>query len=856
MTDAPEDERRSSAADALMAEILKDQESRRSSSFAELRGKLASEGTESARDVLGRLDALDFVNSIVGEVTDMPDRLGDFKITGLLGRGGMGTVFEAWQESLEREVALKVLAPRLATDATMRQRFRAEARASAALHHQHIVPIYGFGEAQGFLYFAMERVNGVSLDKHIAAARLKNSVPPDPGDLARRFSGVADALSHAHRRRILHRDVKPGNILVHPDGTFALADFGLSKMLDTQSMSVTQGGGFLGTLHYTPPEQALGRDVSSASDLYSLGVTIFEALTGELPLSGKTTESMLEALLHGNPKRLCALRPDAPKDLDAVLEKLLSRDPADRYQDGEELARDLVRVADGEPVRIRRQSLMVRVWRRAKKNPALTGAAAVALVSLLALAGALTWTQIEHAKSMRFRFENELQLAMDAAQSEVGAPAGPPGLLEALTGVAAEEAPAGSTVLDHLATARSLQPGEAERAEELRDAYYQDPLPAATALIRQGRGYEAVKLLDQKIATLERSRGGQTDARRLQFYGLYVSRAIARMTASVGMAAEARIDIACAHVERPGALFPNILMAILGWSEASGAPALLADLETAIAPGGDAARKAALTLLRAFAGVHRAPDSNLMPFALSYGVRKALETHVAGVLGPARTESGFVGLERELATLAKRGLGALSDALELGKVLDDAGTILDQRLDPRSPLAAWRGVFGLLRERQTGGIAPNHDAGIAVETHLRAIRLLLELDPPRGLLDELAPRVAGLLGGLPEAGLGLEVRAIWEIRLGNGEAAHTWADRWVKERSDDPAAYLARCRADILIARHEEASLDAVLALQACADQAQVVPQLVAMFREAETQSTSVLLQQRWRTLRGEFEGT
>ena len=627
-------------------------------------------------------------------------------------------------------------------------------------------------------------------------------------------------------------------------------------MLDTQSLSVTQGGGFLGTLHYTPPEQALGREVSSASDLYSLGVTMFESLCGELPLAGKTTESMLEALLHGTPKRLRALRNDVPRDLDAVIEKLLQRDPADRYQDGEELARDLLRVADGEPVRIRRQPLFVRVWRRAKKNPALTAAAAVALVSLLALAGALTWTQIEHSKSVGLRFENELQLAMDAAQSEVGSPSGPPGLLEALTGSRAEEAPHGSPVLEHLAAARVMLPAQAERAEALRDAYYQDPLPSATLLIREGRGFEAVQLLNQKIATLERSRGGQNDARRLQFYGLYVLRAIARMTASVGLAAEARIDVACAHVERPGALFPNILMAILGWSESSGPSALMTELEAATGAGGDRARKAAMSLLRAFAGIQRAPNAHMMPFQMAYSVRKALETHALGVMGAARGEADFVGIERQLADLAKRGCGALADAPELGKVLEEADLILKQRIDPRSPLAVWGHVFGLLRERQSGAIAATHDASTSVETQLRAIRLLLEVDPPRALLEDLVARVSGLLSGQPETGVVLELRALWEIRLGNGEAAHTFSDKWVKERSDDPRAYLARCRADVLIGRHEEASLDAVLALQACADQTQVLPRLVALFRAAETETASGLLQQRWKTLRGEFEGS
>src|SRR5690606_37031969 len=138
-----------------------------------------------------------------------------------------------------------------------------------------------------------------------------------PLDAARRFAGVADALALAHKRQILHRDVKPGNILVQPDGTLALADFGLSKFLGEASVHLTSVGGFLGTLHYAPPEQARGEPLTPASDLYSLGVTMFEAITGELPLRGDSTEAMLQALLHEEPRRLRDLLPRVPRDLDA-----------------------------------------------------------------------------------------------------------------------------------------------------------------------------------------------------------------------------------------------------------------------------------------------------------------------------------------------------------------------------------------------------------------------------------------------------------------------------------------------------------------------------------------------------------
>ena len=164
------------AADLRMADVL-----RRSTAAGEgLRAELHRDGSEEANDLLHRLDALEFVQQVVGSPNDLPARIGSYDVKGVLGRGGMGTVYLGWQQELEREVALKVLAPSYATDSTMRKRFRAEARATAALHHRHIVPIYDYGEAQGVLFFAMERVDGMSLDKHIAVARQRSEKPMLP----------------------------------------------------------------------------------------------------------------------------------------------------------------------------------------------------------------------------------------------------------------------------------------------------------------------------------------------------------------------------------------------------------------------------------------------------------------------------------------------------------------------------------------------------------------------------------------------------------------------------------------------------------------------------------------------------
>ena len=834
--------------DLRMAELLASQEEGKAGPVSQIRSRLQGEESEGARDLLGRLDALDFVNSVVGQVSDMPERLGDYRITGLLGRGGMGTVFEAFQESLERDVALKVLSPTMAQDPAMRQRFRSEARATAALHHQHIVPIYGFGEAGGCLYFAMERVNGISLDKHIAAARYRKTMPLPPREAARRFAGVADALGHAHKRRILHRDVKPGNLLVHPDGTLALADFGLSKVLGTQSMSMTAGGAFLGTLHYTPPEQALGRDLSPASDLYSLGVTIFETVTGQLPLEGRTTEAMLEALLHGRPRRLRELVPDAPKDLEAVVDKLLQREPHDRYADGEELARDLLRVADGEPVHIRRRSWVVRSWRWARKNRAQAIAIGVAILLLLVLLLVMRSSSLARAETARLNYENGLVLAMEEAASEAGAPAGPRGLFEALTGVVADESAWSSRTMQYLRDAIVLDAND-PRAETLRAAYLLDPAPEATALLRQGRGYEAKKVLDQAIAAATTAR--REFAKELQRYSLYLARAVAALTESVGSRSESLRYLALASELRPGALFPRLLTALLEHDDDAEAETPLARLEAVLKGQGDEARRIAMHLARAYAGLHRAEGANLIQARLAHTARAELERRASQVLGPAPTATRFSGLEGRLALLTQQALAALADAKQLATTLAEGRRIVTEQCDPASSLQAFRILFVLLRERSSGGSVAELRG--KDELQLRAFWLLLAFEAPQSLLKDLEePWRALQLRVSQEALFTIELRALWETRLG-GEQALVAANRWVQAETDRPEAYLCRFRADALAGKLESASSDAAIALQMAVDRERTKAMVIDTISEAERRAGPAQ-KARWTGLRQMFE--
>jgi hypothetical protein len=560
---------------------------------------------------------------------------------------------------------------------------------------------------------------------------------------------------------------------------------------------------------------------------------------------------MLEALLHGRPRRLRTVLPDATKDLESVIEKLLHKEPGDRYQDGELLARDLERVAEGEPIRIRRQPLHVRIWRHAKKNPALTAVAAVALLCALGLVGAVAWSRIEHGKTLGLRFVNELQVAVDVAQNEAGPAAGPPGMLEALTGEPVPEAPVKSGVLAHLAAARELLPGQAERADELRDAYLGDPLPGATQLIRAGRGSEAIALLDVKIAELTSM---QEDAKRLQLYVLFVSRAVARMTASVAMAREARIDLACAQLVRSGATFPKLLMAVLDWAPSRGAGALISELEARTSAGGEPDRRAAMLLLRAFAGLHRRAAGHMMDFATGYAFRKELDESATKALGEPRESARFCGLEKSLAEVAGKAIRALSDAVEFGTWADEGERLVKEQIGPRSPLLAWGALFALLRESRRGSIAAAPDSPGGAELQLRALRLLLELDPPRRLLEDFDPRYSNLVAGASDSDSTAELRALWELQLGSGERAYGQADRWVKEHLDDPHAYLARCRAAVMMGRADQAGLDSVVALQKAADPPRIQAALVAALKAAEAKAGQASEQQKWRQLREELE--
>ena len=261
-----------------------------------------------------------------------------YRLGPLLGRGGMAEVFEGHDERLDRPVAVKVLRPEMAADPGIRDRFEVEARSAARLSHPNVVAVFDTGEDGGTPFLVMERLPGETLADRMAAG------PVDQAWLRRVAGDVLGALGAAHRAGIVHRDVKPGNILIASDGCAKVADFGIAKSLELAG-DVTGTGLLVGTPAYLAPERLDGRPATERSDLYALGVVLYEALAGSKPFAGDTPVAVANAVLNDVPPRLAALRPDVDPGLAAAVERAMARDPAARPATARELARLLA--ADG-----------------------------------------------------------------------------------------------------------------------------------------------------------------------------------------------------------------------------------------------------------------------------------------------------------------------------------------------------------------------------------------------------------------------------------------------------------------------------------------------------------------------------
>src|SRR5262245_5161858 len=340
----------------------------------------------------------------------VPEWLGDCRVVNEVGRGGMGVVYEAEQESLGRRVAVKVLTGAAVLGPNHVRRFLREAQTMAQLHHTNIVPVFEVGDHEGLPYYVMQFIEGLGLDQIIQTLRDRKadqepksavtsfSVSPcllasasspslpfawSPIEVARIGLQVADALAYAHAKGTLHRDVKPSNLLLDVRGTVWVTDFGLAKRFDQDDL--TGPGETAGTLRYMPPERFQSQS-DARGDVYSLGLTLYELLTLRPAFDQSDPAPLLKQVTTAVPPAPSKSDPSIPRDLETVVLKAMARDPADRYANAQELAEDLRRFLAGRPVVARRVRPVELVWRWCRRNPAVAGLLAVVASLLVVVA--------------------------------------------------------------------------------------------------------------------------------------------------------------------------------------------------------------------------------------------------------------------------------------------------------------------------------------------------------------------------------------------------------------------------------------------------------------------------------------
>lgn len=343
------------------------------------------------------------------------EHLGDFRIIREIGRGGMGVVFEAEQESLGRRVAVKVLPRQALLDPKHLRRFHREARIAANLHHTNIVEVFGVGEQNGFHYYVMQYIHGVGLDAVIShLAKTASSQPAAPAEVelvaaalrqllgsagenalqqgigpqywrsvARVALQAAEALQYAHAQGTLHRDIKPANLLLDISGVVWLTDFGLAKTARSENVSLA--GDVVGTLRYMAPERFRGQ-VDERSDIYSLGLTLYELLVLEPAYAETDRTHLIERITHEPPRPPSRSNPQVPRDLETIVLKTIASDPDHRYAHAGELADDLRRFLEDRPIQARRAGPVERLGRWCRRNKAVAGLAGTTLFLLVLVA--------------------------------------------------------------------------------------------------------------------------------------------------------------------------------------------------------------------------------------------------------------------------------------------------------------------------------------------------------------------------------------------------------------------------------------------------------------------------------------
>jgi serine/threonine protein kinase/Flp pilus assembly protein TadD len=372
----------------------------------------------------------------------MPRQLGEYRLLRLIGRGGMGVVFEAWQESLGRHVALKILPFNSLCQPEHLERFRREARAAARLHHTNIVPVFGVGEHEGVHYYAMQFIQGQPLDIILeeirrlrnvrgsvafpapslattVALRLMNETTPQDetsallmssaqtasslkiqkeghyfGAVARIGLQAAEALDYAHSQGILHRDIKPSNLLLDCEGRVWIADFGLAKLEGSDVL--TEPGDILGTVRYMAPERFQGQG-DARSDVYGLGVTLYELLTLTPAFAQANRAVLADQIARVEPPSPRRLDARLPRDFETIVLKAMAKEPERRYANAGEMANDLRRFLADRPIRARRLPWLERIWRWRRRNAMVANLATLIAVLVLLLASGAGWVARDRA---------------------------------------------------------------------------------------------------------------------------------------------------------------------------------------------------------------------------------------------------------------------------------------------------------------------------------------------------------------------------------------------------------------------------------------------------------------------------
>jgi serine/threonine protein kinase len=386
-----------------------------------------------------------------------PSTLGEFRLIREIGRGGMGVVYEAEQLTLGRHVALKVLPKAGSLDARQLQRFQVEAQAAALLHHEHIVPVFAIGQDQGAHYYAMQLIDGPSLTELIQRMRAElpgpeNSLPlssetnespairAEVVPMGLRSSGhsssakarareaarltlqAAEALDHAHELGVIHRDIKPSNLLLDHRGKLWVADFGLARLLQEEH-DLTQTGDLVGTLRYMSPEQVRADrgGVTAATDIYSLGVTLYELLTLQPAFQARDRQELLRRILHDDPTPPRKLNPAIPRDLETIVLKAMEKEAPARYGTAAELAEDLKRFLDDQPVRARRPGLLDRSVKWVRRHRTAVVAAMSALIVTLTASTLILWQAKRRTDATLAEYKIALNLQRQGAEYALGA---------------------------------------------------------------------------------------------------------------------------------------------------------------------------------------------------------------------------------------------------------------------------------------------------------------------------------------------------------------------------------------------------------------------------------------------------